>query len=56
MLIVRLILSALPRTIFRTLYLLLFHRSPEKISEKPCTVAQFYATAQKKCNTLVEQI
>ena len=46
--------SALPRTILRTLYLLLFHRSPEKISEKPCTVRQFYATAQKKCNTLVK--
>lgn len=34
MLIVRLMLSALPRTIFRTLHLLLFHRSPEKIFGK----------------------
>jgi hypothetical protein len=42
------------RTILRTLYLLLFHRSPEKIPEKPCTVRQFYATAQKKCNTCVK--
>jgi hypothetical protein len=32
------------------------HRSPEKISEKPRVVRQFYATAQKKCNTFVKLI
>jgi len=39
---------------FERCILLHFHRSPEKISEKPCTVRQFYATAQKKCNTHVK--
>jgi hypothetical protein len=34
----------------------LCHRSPEKISEKPRVVRQFYATAQKKCNTFVKLI
>jgi hypothetical protein len=34
----------------------LFHRSPEKISEKACVVRQFYATAQKKSNTFVNYV
>jgi len=42
--------------IFRTLSLRLFHRSPEKNSEKPCVVRQVYITAQKKSNTFVKRI
>jgi hypothetical protein len=41
---------------FERCVLLFFHRSPEKISEKPCVVRQFYATAQKKSNTFVNRI
>ena len=40
---------------FERCFSLLFHRSPEKISEKPCVVRQFYATAQKKSNNFVKR-
>jgi hypothetical protein len=41
---------------FERCVLRFFHRSPEKISEKPCVVRQFYATAQKKSNTFVKRV
>jgi hypothetical protein len=43
-----------PTTRFFERCCLLFHRSPEKIPEKPCVVRQFYATAQKKSNNFVK--